>query len=184
MKIWIYCELFLIFTRSADFFCTTGGLEKFRYEKEKILSHAKRLPWLSTLRLAHFFLGRGWEAAKFGDHIFRSNLFLKMGRRHQSFINFTPIGWENYWIWAFLAAAIHYHSIVIYKRMHQPGVMQGSWSGIAMKGFEPATCGSVFWSEASCKKGSRLGQLRISRLTYCLTSCSSVVRALVCQPSA
>ena len=151
---------------------------------------------------------------------------------------------------------------------YQPAIMQGPWSGIAMKGFEPATCGSVFWSEVtrqaegwgtkpktyahitcylaaqvqswrshlsqritrnqSCgqplpfkcdlnvyvstccnagsmvrdsyegirtcdlrvtvlirgyKKGSRLGHLGISGPTYCLTSCSSVVRALVCQPS-
>ena len=33
------------------------------------------------------------------------------------------------------------------------------------------------------KKGSRLGNLRISGPTYCLTSCSSVVIVLVCQPS-
>ena len=33
--------------------------------------------------------------------------------------------------------------------MYQSAVMQGLWSGIAMKGFEPATCGSVFLSEAT-----------------------------------
>ena len=33
------------------------------------------------------------------------------------------------------------------------------------------------------KKGSRLGHIRIYGPTYCLTSWSSVVRALVCQPS-
>ena len=35
----------------------------------------------------------------------------------------------------------------------------------------------------SYKKGSRLGHQGISGPTYCLSSCSSVVRALVCQPS-
>ena len=42
------------------------------------------------------------------------------------------------------AAANHHHANVIYMLMYQPAVMQGPWSGIAMKGFEPATCGSVF----------------------------------------
>ena len=45
------------------------------------------------------------------------------------------------------SSANHHHSNVIYMLMHQPAVMQGPWSGIAMKGFEPATC---------YKKGGRL----------------------------
>ena len=35
------------------------------------------------------------------------------------------------------AAANHHHSNVIYMLMYQPAVMQGPWSGIAMKRFEP-----------------------------------------------
>ena len=42
------------------------------------------------------------------------------------------------------AVTNHHHLIVIYMLTYQPAVMQGPMTGIAMKGFEPATCRSVF----------------------------------------
>ena len=42
------------------------------------------------------------------------------------------------------AAANHHHSIVIYMLMYYPAEMKGPWSGIAIVGYEPATCQSVF----------------------------------------
>ena len=47
--------------------------------------------------------------------------------------------------------------------------------------FNNTACVRVSVLIRGCKKVSRLWNLGISRPTYCLTSCSSVVRVLVCQ---
>ena len=57
--------------------------------------------------------------------------------------------------------------------------LQDSWPETALKGFEPATFGSVFYMKL--EKGNSWRHPRISGPIYFLTSCSSVFKALLSQ---
>ena len=112
------------------------------------------------------------------------NVLLKL---HLSFHKFqhnvTVLAQGKRDCWSLLVSKADINLVQLYNGQYNNNVVYRTLCDILLK-YVYLTCDlRVSVMIRGYKKGSRLGHLGISRPTYCLTSCSSMVRAVVCQPS-